>query len=100
MALDDWVRFLAPFSKVSIDSAFDAHLRDSPKDRPTPGGIQQRARGFQTESVVADNPRERLTHDEKRFLSDRVLPTAKRWLTIPGLADHGKKTLEFWEETP
>ena len=27
-----------------------------------------------------------------------ILPTARRCLTIPGLAEHGRKTLEFWGE--
>ncbi len=47
-----------------------------------------------------ENPKDGLSYDEMAILETRVLPTAKRWLTIPGLADHGEKTVEYWGEKP
>lgn len=43
--------------------------------------------------------RNSLSRDELFTLEDVVLPTARRWVRdIPGLADHGKKTLDYWGE--
>ena len=39
-----------------------------------------------------------LTAAELALLETKILPTARRWLSIPGLAEHGRKTLEFWGE--
>jgi hypothetical protein len=39
-----------------------------------------------------------LSRSELALLEDTILPTARRWLTIPGLAEHGRKTLEYWGE--
>ena len=47
---------------------------------------------------VRNDPRDGLSHDEIHILENKILPTARRWLSIPGLADHGKQTLEFWGE--
>lgn len=42
--------------------------------------------------------RNTLSLDERYTLEERVLPTAKEWLRIPALRDHGLKTLEYWGE--
>lgn len=42
-----------------------------------------------------------LRADELDLLENHILPTARRWLTIPGLKDHGRQTLMYWgEEIP
>lgn len=43
--------------------------------------------------------RSKLSFDEQNLLDTKVLPTARRWLSIPNLRDHGKRTLEFWGES-
>lgn len=41
----------------------------------------------------------KLTHDQLFLLENKILPTARRWVTdIPGLAHHGRQTLEYWGE--
>lgn len=48
--------------------------------------------------IAARGDRRALTFDERELLETKILPTARRWLKIPGLADHGKQTLRFWGE--
>ena len=42
--------------------------------------------------------RNKLTYDQRRILEEQVLPTAREWLKINGLAHHGKSTLAYWGE--
>lgn len=99
LAMDDWLDFLAPYSKKAIDLALSAHLRDQPRSKPTPGDIRARAAAHQTASATAQkNPRDGLTYDELQLLNEKVLPTAKRWLQIPGLRDYAESTLRYWGE--
>ena len=42
--------------------------------------------------------RNTLSMDERYTLEERVLPTARKWLDIPSLRDHGLKTLAYWGE--
>jgi hypothetical protein len=43
--------------------------------------------------------RDSLSRDEMDILENKVLPTARRWVReIPGLAAHGRQTLEYWGE--
>lgn len=44
--------------------------------------------------------REGLTFDQRDLLENQILPTARRWLRIPGLADHAKQALAYWGEQP
>lgn len=37
-----------------------------------------------------------LSFDERAILEDRIIPTARRWLDIPGLRDQGEMTLAYW----
>lgn len=40
-----------------------------------------------------------LSRDELDLLENQILPTAEKWLAeLPGLADHGRKTLAYWGE--
>ncbi len=39
-----------------------------------------------------------LSRDQLYILDTKVLPTARRWLSIPGLAHHGRKTHDYWGE--
>ena len=43
--------------------------------------------------------RGKLNFDERALLEQKIIPAARRWISIPGLKDHGKATLEFWGET-
>lgn len=43
--------------------------------------------------------RSRLTLEQDRILHEQVLPAARRWLSIPTLADHAKQTLAYWGES-
>ncbi len=40
-----------------------------------------------------------LTPDERNILENQVLPTARRWLSMPGLDVHAMQTLDYWGET-
>lgn len=42
--------------------------------------------------------RSHLSASELDILENQVLPTSRRWLSIPELAEHGKQTLEYWGE--
>lgn len=45
--------------------------------------------------------RRMLRADEIDMLENQILPTARRWLRVPGLKEHGKQTLMYWgEEIP
>lgn len=37
-----------------------------------------------------------LNSSQQIVLHDEVLPTAERWLKIPGLKAHAEKTLAYW----
>lgn len=43
--------------------------------------------------------RSKLTFDQRSLLETEVIPTARRWLDVPSLREHGEKTLDFWGET-
>ncbi len=96
MAMDDWIDFLSSLSRQAIEHACASYLRDQPRVRPTPGDILQRARAFSQEIKRGD--KSKLTHDELDLLENKILPTARKCLTIPGLADHGRQTLAHWGE--
>lgn len=40
-----------------------------------------------------------LNFSDRELLETKVLPTARRWLGISGLRDHGEATLKFWGES-
>jgi len=42
--------------------------------------------------------REGLSFRELEILENQVLPTARRWLKINGLRDHGVSILRYWGE--
>ena len=41
----------------------------------------------------------RLSFTERELLETQILPTARKWLKIPALADHGKSTLAYWGQS-
>jgi hypothetical protein len=43
--------------------------------------------------------RSQLSSEELHILDLKVLPTARRWLSIPGLDRHAMQTLAYWGET-
>lgn len=53
-------------------------------------------RDAQTPSAMGD--RSRLSQDEAFILDTKVLPTARRWLSMPGLDRHAMQTLTYWGE--
>lgn len=42
--------------------------------------------------------RAKLSYDNLKALDDEILPRARKWLSIPGLAEHGRATLDYWGE--
>ena len=91
----DWIEALDGFTAAAIDAACQAHIRDG-KWRPTPAAIRQRCE--QRASRTGAGDKLALSRDELQLLEGKVLPTARDWLTIPGLAERGRKTLEYWGE--
>lgn len=66
---------------------------------PTAGEVAVAVRGFAGKSDAAERgERASLSRDELYALDERVLPTARRWLGIPGLREHAEKTLAHWGE--
>ena len=53
----------------------------------------------QRAAPTGNGDRRSLTFDQLRLLEEKVLPTARRWLGIPGLREHGEKTLAYWGES-
>lgn len=102
MAMDDWLDALSGFSRQSVEQAFASHMRESPKVKPTPGAIREKARAFEQGSGNERGDRTSLSIDEQFILSEKVLPGARNWVRgFPpshSLHQHGKKTLEFWGE--
>ena len=96
-AMDDWLKALGGFSQPALEHACDSYLRDQPRRRPTPGDIRFRASSFRVTNS-GEGKRDALSHDERELLEGKILPTARRWLSIPGLAEYGQKTLEYWGE--
>lgn len=98
-ALKDWVAALAPFPQATIERACERYLRNQPRRRPTPGDIRAICEARQetkADSAAPRGDRAKLTYDELELLEDSVLPTARRWLGIPGLEQFGRNTLEYW----
>lgn len=91
----DWLEALEGFSAEAIDAACQAHIRTG-KFRPTPAMIRERCEQRANKSGRGDKMA--LSRDELTLLEDKILPTARRWLTIPGLAEHGRQTLAYWGE--
>ena len=96
-ALGDWVKQLTGFTQGQIETASQHYLRSQPNRRPTPADIRSRINGTNaTDKIEGD--KSKLSVDQIELLETQILPTARRWLSIPGLADRGKQTLAFWGE--
>ena len=50
-------------------------------------------------AVPARGDKNTLSADELALLETKILPTARRWLSIYGLEHHGMQTLDYWGET-
>lgn len=96
-AMTDWLSALDGMPRPAIEHACSGYLRDQPRRRPTPGDIRQRAGSWRPAS--GGNSRDGLSRDDLHLLETKILPTARRWLGIPGLADQGRQTLEHWGES-
>ncbi len=47
---------------------------------------------------ITRGDRATLSRDQLHKLETEIIPTARRWLSIPGLASKGRATLDFWGE--
>ena len=55
---------------------------------------------MQTDAIKTTGDRRLLNGAELAKLENDILPVARRWAkTQSNLADHGRKTLEYWGET-
>ena len=99
-ALDDWVEALSPFSQQAIDGACKRYIIDQPRRRPSPGDIRAKVREPKKQSEQLNNrgDKSKLTPDELDKLENEILPTARKWLSIPSLRDQGQQTLAYWGE--
>lgn len=99
-AVVDWVRALSGFSQQAIERSCEGYLRDQPRRRPTPGDILSRTRSAPKAAAAMDTRRQRsdLSRDELELLDFTIIPAAKRWLANPGLSEHAKTTLDYWNE--
>jgi hypothetical protein len=98
----DWIAALSGFSQDQISGACSQYMRQEPKRRPTPADIRVfilETRG-NSETQTGRGDRNSLTRDEAQLLYEKVLPAARRMLTIPGLREHAEKTLAYWGERP
>ena len=98
-ALGDWVKALTGFSADQIEAGCQSYLRNQPSRRPTPADVRNRIQGvYQQAEQSGRGSRKSLSADERYTLETKIIPNARRWLGIKGLADHGRQTLEFWGE--
>lgn len=97
----DWIKALSCFSQQQISAACDQYIRDEPKRRPTPADIRERIMKTRVRPDVGmgRGDKSKLTFDELDLLENQVLPTARRWLHSPELADQGRQTLTYWGES-
>ena len=95
-ALGDWIEALAEFDQSAIDRACAAYIRSQPRRRPTPGDIRKQV--MAPKSEAQGRSRDELSVEELILLDEKILPSARKWLTIPGLADKGRATLAYWGE--
>lgn len=109
LSRDDWVAGLSRFSREAITYACATYRAQERGRVPELSDIAARARAFEKERAgpvprpLGVKPgcgdRSKLSFDERRILEDEVLPRARSWLDVPGLADQGRRTLLFWVET-
>lgn len=101
VALAHWVDALAPFSRKAIQMALASHLRNQPRQRPTPGAIREKARSMEAEGSGPDRgDRSKLSADEAYTLEHVCIPKMRDWVhdnpPSDNLHQHGKKFLEYW----
>lgn len=98
-AIVDWVKALTGHTQDQIEAACEMHLRDAKTHRPKPADILGRIKGGGSATGHGRGDRSKLSADEIVLLDAKVLPAARRWLNMPGLADHGRQTLNYWGES-
>ena len=98
-----WVASLSGYTVAEVQRGWDAYQRRGPRSRSSgrltrPGAVDI-IRHMTDGTVSADRgDKAKLSFDERELLETKVLPTARRWLSIPGLSEHGAQTLAFWGE--
>lgn len=105
----EWLSALAGIPLEAIERACSVYAQDHQHRPPKVSDIVRRAetktggarapdpQGVATKAGAGD--RTRLSAEERRALEEQLLPQARRWLTVPGLADHGRRFLAFWGES-
>lgn len=92
---------LIDFEQSAIELACQKYINNQPRRRPTPADIRsicadrQQAHG---RGVRKGGDKSTLTFDEIELLETKLIPTARRWLDIPDLRDHGRQFLDHWGE--
>ena len=96
-ALVDWVKSLAGFSSDQIEAGCQSYLRNQPSRRPTPADVRNLiGKSYQQEAQPGRGNKTSLSMDERHTLETKILPTARKWLKMPGLRSHGENTLTYW----
>lgn len=98
----DWIKALSGFSQSQISGACERYIRREPKRRPTPADVREliHTERHGDESGLGRGDRSSLTYDEREILENKILPTARRWLSHPELKAHAEQNLAYWGERP
>lgn len=95
----DWIKALSGFSQEAISAACERYIRQERSRRPTPADIREIIGGRREgSSIKQGGDKSRLSMDQRHMLETQILPTARRWLNVPDLADQAKSTLAYWGE--
>ena len=102
----DWVQSLNGYAQTRIEESCSHYLRSQPNKRPVPADIIRRIKSQNTSAPKADKAAlgDRSTLDEREIdlLENKVLPTARRWLTEyadnESMVGAARKTLAYWGE--
>ena len=98
-ALSDWVFEMGGYTQDQIDGACRHYIRSQPSKRPSPADIIARIDGMARDTGNGIDRKANLSRDKQDLLYNQILPTARRWLQIPGLKEQGQRTLEYWGES-
>ena len=98
-ALSDWVFEMGGYTQDQIDGACRHYIRSQPSKRPSPADIIARIDGMARDTGNGIDRKANLSRDKQDMLYNQILPTARRWLQIPGLKEHGERTLKYWGES-
>lgn len=98
--MQDWITALSGFSQEQISGACELYLREEPKRRPTPADLRGFILANRDTAKSGRGDKSELTLKEQELLEFKILPAARRMLTVPGLREHGEQTLAYWGERP